>query len=50
MSQVNVDIDYLYDIYVDEYEDELNENLLSKEEFADEIMSVIEDKIREKEF
>lgn len=50
MSQVNIDIDYLYDIYKDEYSNELNETCLSKEEFAKTIESIIEDKIREKEF
>ena len=45
-----LDIDYLYDIYKDEYSDELNEELLSIEEFAENIESIIEDKIREKEF
>ena len=45
---VKIDVDYLYDIYKDEYSDELNENLLSKQEFVSYIESIIEDEIRSK--
>lgn len=40
----NIDLTYLYDMYIDEYEDE--SYVLSKEEFIE----TIEDLIRGKEF
>lgn len=43
----NIDLNYLYEIYQDEYEDE---EIMSKEAFIETIESIIEDQIREKEF
>ena len=45
MSSIN--IDYLYGIYFDEYEDE--DNILSREEFIEAVETIIEDQIRAKE-
>lgn len=43
----NINIDYLYEIYKDEYSDE---ELLDKEAFIETIETIIEDQIRAKEF
>lgn len=48
MGQIN--IDYLYDIYKDEYADDRNEGLLDKEAFIETIEEIIENKIRDNSF
>ncbi len=47
---IQVSIYYLYDIYKNKYSDELNENLLSLEEFVEKMEDYMEDQIRAKEF
>ncbi len=44
----NIDLDYLYEIYIDEYCDEVE--VYDKEAFIEAIETTIEDQIRTKEF
>ncbi len=48
MMSKNIDLNYLYIVYIDEYCDD--RELLSKEAFIETIEVIIEDQIRKKEF